>query len=37
VELSGEVISYDLRPGQVLRVHPGHAGSPRQRYSAWPL
>jgi uncharacterized protein (AIM24 family) len=26
VELSGEVISYDLRPGQVLRVHPGHVG-----------
>ncbi|GAC1339491.1 MAG: hypothetical protein NVSMB29_06900 [Candidatus Dormibacteria bacterium] len=26
VELSGEVVVYDLRPGEVLRVHPGHVG-----------
>jgi uncharacterized protein (AIM24 family) len=26
VELSGEVITYDLKPGEVLRVHPGHVG-----------
>ena len=26
VDLSGEVIVYDLAPGQTMRVHPGHAG-----------
>jgi uncharacterized protein (TIGR00266 family) len=26
VELDGEVIVYDLQPGQMLRVHPGHVG-----------
>ncbi|MBF6172265.1 TIGR00266 family protein [Nocardia blacklockiae] len=26
VELSGEVVQYDLAPGQTLRVHPGHIG-----------
>lgn len=26
VELSGEVVIYDLAPGQVLLVHPGHVG-----------
>ena len=26
VDLSGEVIVYDLQPGQTMRVHPGHAG-----------
>jgi uncharacterized protein (TIGR00266 family) len=26
VELGGEVVTYDLAPGEVLRVHPGHVG-----------
>src|SRR5271170_6131694 len=26
VELSGEVTAYDLQPGEVMRVHPGHIG-----------
>jgi uncharacterized protein (TIGR00266 family) len=26
VELSGEVVPYDLQPGNTLRVHPGHVG-----------
>ncbi len=26
VELGGEVVSYDLGPGETLRVHPGHVG-----------
>ncbi|HVC75499.1 MAG TPA: AIM24 family protein [Candidatus Micrarchaeaceae archaeon] len=26
VELSGEVVTYDLQPGNALRVHPGHVG-----------
>ncbi|MDA8379458.1 MAG: TIGR00266 family protein [Actinomycetota bacterium] len=26
VELSGEVVTFDLDPGQVMRVHPGHVG-----------
>jgi uncharacterized protein (TIGR00266 family) len=26
VELGGEVVTYDLGPGEVLRVHPGHVG-----------
>jgi uncharacterized protein (TIGR00266 family) len=26
IELSGEVMTYDLVPGQTLRVHPGHVG-----------
>ncbi len=27
IELSGEVITKDLRPGETLRVHPGHVGA----------
>jgi uncharacterized protein (AIM24 family) len=27
LELSGEVIVKDLRPGETLRVHPGHVGA----------
>jgi uncharacterized protein (TIGR00266 family) len=26
VELDGEVVEYDLAPGEVLKVHPGHVG-----------
>jgi len=26
IELDGEVIVYDLQPGQYLRIHPGHIG-----------
>src|SRR5438270_117865 len=26
VELHGEVVAYDLQPGNTLRVHPGHVG-----------
>jgi len=26
VELDGEVVTYDLTPGETLRVHPGHVG-----------
>jgi uncharacterized protein (TIGR00266 family) len=26
VELDGEVVPYDLKPGETLRVHPGHVG-----------
>jgi uncharacterized protein (TIGR00266 family) len=26
IELDGEVVEYDLPPGEVLRVHPGHVG-----------
>src|SRR5204863_2939707 len=26
IELDGEVVSYDLRPGENLRVSPGHVG-----------
>jgi len=26
VELGGEIVTYDLGPGEVLRVHPGHVG-----------
>ncbi|HEX6539112.1 MAG TPA: TIGR00266 family protein [Candidatus Dormibacteraeota bacterium] len=26
VELSGEIVTYDLQPGEMLRVHPGHVG-----------
>lgn len=26
IELSGEVMTYDLTPGQTMRVHPGHVG-----------
>ena len=26
VELSGEIVTYDLQQGEVLRVHPGHVG-----------
>ena len=27
MELSGEVVQKDLRPGEVIRVHPGHVGA----------
>jgi uncharacterized protein (TIGR00266 family) len=26
VELGGEIVTYDLQPGETLRVHPGHIG-----------
>jgi uncharacterized protein (AIM24 family) len=26
VELGGEVVTYDLQPGESLQVHPGHVG-----------
>jgi uncharacterized protein (TIGR00266 family) len=26
IELSGEVVVYDLKPGESMRVHPGHVG-----------
>jgi uncharacterized protein (AIM24 family) len=26
VELDGEVVTYDLRQGETMRVHPGHVG-----------
>ena len=26
IELDGEVVPYDLAPGETLRVHPGHVG-----------
>ncbi len=26
IELDGEVVEYDLAPGELLRVHPGHVG-----------
>jgi uncharacterized protein (TIGR00266 family) len=26
VELNGEVVTYDLQPGNTMRVHPGHVG-----------
>jgi uncharacterized protein (TIGR00266 family) len=26
IELDGEVVSYDLKPGETMRVHPGHVG-----------
>ncbi|MHB8148078.1 MAG: AIM24 family protein, partial [Vulcanimicrobiaceae bacterium] len=26
VELGGEIVTYDLQPGQVMQVHPGHVG-----------
>jgi uncharacterized protein (TIGR00266 family) len=26
IELDGEVVVYDLRPGETMRVHPGHVG-----------
>src|SRR5262252_5750144 len=26
VELNGEVVTYDLQPGNTIRVHPGHVG-----------
>jgi len=26
VELGGEIVTYDLAPGEMLRVHPGHIG-----------
>lgn len=26
VELGGEIVTYDLKPGETLRVHPGHVG-----------
>ena len=27
LELSGELVAKDLRPGEILRVHPGHVGA----------
>jgi uncharacterized protein (TIGR00266 family) len=26
IEMGGEVLAYDLQPGQTMRVHPGHVG-----------
>jgi uncharacterized protein (TIGR00266 family) len=26
IEMDGEIVEYDLQPGEVLRVHPGHVG-----------
>jgi len=26
IELDGEVVTYDLAPGETMRVHPGHVG-----------
>ena len=26
VELGGEIVTYDLAPGEALQVHPGHVG-----------
>jgi uncharacterized protein (TIGR00266 family) len=26
IEMDGEVVTYDLQPGETLRVHPGHVG-----------
>ena len=26
IELGGEIVTYDLKPGETLRVHPGHVG-----------
>jgi uncharacterized protein (TIGR00266 family) len=26
IELDGEVVTYDLQPGETMRVHPGHVG-----------
>ncbi len=26
IELSGELVTYDLAPGEVMKVHPGHVG-----------
>lgn len=31
IELDGEVVTYDLEPGQTLRVHPGHVGMFEER------
>ena len=33
VELDGEVVTYDLGPGESLRVHPGHVGMFEERVS----
>ncbi|MBV9280519.1 MAG: TIGR00266 family protein [Chloroflexi bacterium] len=33
IELSGELVTYDLRPGETLRVHPGHVGMFEDRVS----
>src|SRR5438552_5098135 len=30
VELNGEVVTYDLQPGNTLRVHPGHVDSSQE-------
>ena len=27
IELDGEIVTYDLQPGETLRVHPGHVGA----------
>jgi uncharacterized protein (TIGR00266 family) len=31
IELDGEVVEYDLKPGETLRVHPGHVGMFEER------
>jgi uncharacterized protein (TIGR00266 family) len=31
IELDGEVVTYDLGPGETLRVHPGHVGMFEER------
>lgn len=33
IELDGEVVTYDLSPGETLRVHPGHVGMFEERVS----
>jgi uncharacterized protein (TIGR00266 family) len=33
IELGGEVVIYDLQPGETLRVHPGHVGMLEERVS----
>ncbi|HUX87128.1 MAG TPA: AIM24 family protein [Chloroflexota bacterium] len=33
VELDGEIVTYDLQPGETLRVHPGHVGMFEQTVS----
>src|SRR5262249_5288250 len=31
IELGGEIVIYDLQPGETLRVHPGHVGMLEER------
>jgi len=33
VELDGEIVTYDLQPGETLRIHPGHVGMFEQSVS----